>query len=49
MKSYYCVLAFYLTSKFHDDSVNTFEFMGGGGFWSPPQVQELQTEKVQEK
>ena len=22
---------FYLTPKFHDDSVNTFEFMGGGG------------------
>ena len=30
---------FYLTSKFHDNRVNTFGFMEGG---SPPQIQELQ-------
>ena len=37
---------FYLISKFHDDSVNTFGFMegGGGGAFEanpPPQAQEL--------
>ena len=34
----------YLTSKFHNNRVNTFGFMeGGGGFKPPPQAQELQT------
>ena len=38
---------FYLTSKFHVNRINTFGFMedgegGGGGFWRPPQAQELQ-------
>ena len=37
---------FYLTSKFHDNRVNTFGFMeggGGGGLLKPsPQAQELQ-------
>ena len=37
---------FYLTSKFHDNSVNTFEFIegggGGGGHLKPtPQAREL--------
>ena len=32
---------FYLTSKFHDDSVNTFAFIGGGGVEASPQAQEL--------
>ena len=33
---------FYLTSKFHDNCVNTFGFMeGGGGLLRPPQAQEL--------
>ena len=27
---------FYLTSKFHDDSVNTFGFIEGGAFEAPP-------------
>ena len=39
-------LMFYLTSKFHDDSVNTFGFMevvggGGGAFEVPSQAQEI--------
>ena len=35
---------FYLTSKFHDNRVNTFGFMGGGGeaFEAIRQAQELQ-------
>ena len=36
---------FYLTSKFHDNCDNTFGFMEGEGFWSPPpqtQTQEIQ-------
>ena len=34
---------FYLTSKFHDNRINTFGFMeGGGAFEAPPQAQELQ-------
>ena len=37
---------FYLTSKFHDNRVNSFEFMegGGGGLLKPPppEAQELQ-------
>ena len=27
---------FYLTSKFHDNRVNTFGFMEGGAFEAPP-------------
>ena len=35
---------FYLTFKFHDNRINTFGFMegGGGGGFKPPQAQELQ-------
>ena len=34
---------FYLTSMFHDNRVNTFGFMGGGGgLLKPSQAQELQ-------
>ena len=35
------VLMFYLTSKFHDDSVNTFGFIMEGGFEAPPPAQGL--------
>ena len=35
---------FYLTSKFHDNRVNNFGFIEGGGAFKapPPQAQELQ-------
>ena len=37
---------FYLTSKFHDNCVNSFGFMEGGGGWllkpPPSKAQELQ-------
>ena len=34
---------FYLTSTFHDNRVNTFGFMEGGGLLKPsPQAQELE-------
>ena len=33
---------FYLTSKFHGNRVNTFEFMEGGGGGLQPQAKELQ-------
>ena len=36
---------FYLTFKFHDDSVNTFVFMEGGR-GEPPQAKELRRNRV---
>ena len=36
---------FYLTSKFHDNRVNTFGFMEEGGVWSPPRPQALELQK----
>ena len=37
------MIMLYLTSKFHDNRVNTFGFMeGGGAIEAPPQAQELQ-------
>ena len=42
---------FYLTSKFHDNRVNTFVFMvgggGGGAFEAPPPPQALELQKTQ--